>query len=154
MPPKKSTPTKPVQKKTTPTKTGVTKPSVSRGNQAGTTGSGKTKQAIAGPGKKAIPVKGKAPISNSKGTVKSPTEGTPKKHVWTEKDVMATKIQKAYRVYRCKKKLLMLKKKKQEFDTLMETLEREVGIHTFIVIICLSTSTLWTSLSNPLHIST
>ena len=132
MPPKKTTPTKPVPKRATPTKSGVTKPSaVSRGHHSTTTGSGKTTTqtaaaATARPGKKVVPVKGKTPTGNSKANVKSPTEGTSKKHVWTEKDTMARKIQNAYRVYRCRKKLLMLKKKKEEFDALMETLEREV----------------------------
>lgn len=126
MPPKKATPARPAPKKTTPSKPGVTKPPVGRGNQSGTTGrttGSKQVAAAAGPGKKAVPVKGKTP---SKGNVKPPTEATPKKHVWTEKDTMARKIQNAFRVYRCRKKLLMLKKKKEEFDALMETLEREV----------------------------
>ena len=127
MPPKKTTPVKPAPKKATPTKPGVTKPPAGRG----TTGSGRTTKqvaAAAGPGKKAVPVKGKTPPGNSKGSgVKSPPAGgTPKKHVWTEKDTMARKIQNAFRVYSCRKKLQMLKKKKEEFDTLMETLEREV----------------------------
>ena len=134
MPPKRTTPTKPTAKKATPTKQGVTKPSaVGRGNHSGTTGAGRsygTKQAPStGPGKKAVtPVKGKT-AGSSKGDVKSPTEGAPKKRVWTERDTMARKIQNAYRVYRCKKKLLMLKKKKEEFDELMGTLEREVFVH-------------------------
>ena len=131
MPPKKATPTKPPLKKTTPAaKPGATRPPAGKGQHSGPTASaGRTtagsKQA-AGGGKKPVPVKGKTPTGNSKGGVKSPTEGTPKKHVWTEKDTMARKIQNAFRVYRCRKKLLMLKKKKEEFDTLMETLEREV----------------------------
>lgn len=136
MPPKKATPTKPAPKKATPTKQqGVTKPpAAGRGHHSGatsnsrTTGSKQTATA-AGPGKKAVPVKGKSSTGNNKaGNVKSPTQGTPVKRVWTEKDTMARKIQNAYRVYRCRKKLLMLKKKKEEFDTLMETLEREVCI--------------------------
>ena len=125
MPPKKATPTRPAPKKTTPTKPGVTKPPVSRG--ATTVGSRTTgSKQVATAGKKAIPVKGKTPTGNGKGNVKSPVEATPKKRVWTEKDTMARKIQNAFRVYRCRKKLQMLKKKKEEFDNLMETLEREV----------------------------
>ena len=128
MPPKKVTPTRPAPKKTTPTKPGVSKPPVGRGNQSGRTTGSKQVAAAAGPGKKAVPVKAKTPTSGGKGNVgvKSPTESTPKKHVWTEKDTMARKIQNAFRVYSCRKKLLMLKKKKEEFDALMETLEREV----------------------------
>ena len=133
MPPKKTTPTKPTSRKVTPTKQTVTKPStVGRGHHSGTTGTSKSygakQTATAGPGKKAVPpVKGKT-AGNSKGDVKSPTGAAPKKQVWTERDTMARKIQNAYRVYRCKKKSLMLKKKKEEFDALMETLEREVFV--------------------------
>ena len=138
MPPKKVTPTRPAPKKTTPTKPGVTKPPAGRGSQSGTTTSRTTgsKQvaAAAGPGKKAVPVKSKTPTSSGKGNVKSPTEATPKKHVWTEKDTMARKIQNAFRVYRCRKKLLMLKKKKEEFDALMETLEREVRNNLYLYV--------------------
>ena len=140
MPPKKVTPTRPAPKKTTPTKPGVTKPPAGRGSQSGTTTSKTTgsKQvaAAAGPGKKAVPVKSKTPTptSSGKGNVKSPTEATPKKHVWTEKDKMARKIQNAFRVYRCRKKLLMLKKKKEEFDALMETLEREVRNNLYLYV--------------------
>ena len=135
MPPKKVTPTRPAPKKTTPTKPSVTKPPVGRGHQSGITGrttGSKQVAAAAGPGKKAVPVKGKTPTGSGKGNVKSPTEATPKKRVWTEKDTMARKIQNAFRVYRCRKKLLMLKKKKEEFDTLMETLEREVRNYIII----------------------
>ena len=129
MPPKKTTPTKSATKKVTPTKPGVSKPStVGRGATATGRTHG-TKQATTGPGKKAVPVKGKTSAGNSKGDVKSPTDEASKKRVWTEKDTMARKIQNAYRVYRCRKKLLMLKKKKEEFDALMETLEREVFVH-------------------------
>ena len=129
MPPKKTTPTKSATKKVTPTKPGVSKPStVGRGTNATGRTHG-TKQATTGPGKKAVPVKGKTSAGNSKGDVKSLTDGASKKRVWTEKDTMARKIQNAYRVYRCRKKLLMLKKKKEEFDALMETLEREVFVH-------------------------
>lgn len=141
MPPKKTTPTKPIPKKSTPTKPGVTKPSTAgRAHHSGSTSSGRTigtKQATAASGKKTVPVKGKTPTSNTKGNIKSPTEGAPNKHVWTEKDTMARKIQNAYRVYRCRKKLLMLKKKKEEFDALMETLEREVLVYTNSSCICM-----------------
>lgn len=102
MPPKKAVPTKPASKKPTPTKPGITKAPVGRGSV--TTGGGRTastKQAATGAGKKAVPVKTKTSTDNSKGGVKSSTEGTPKKRVWTEKDTMARKIQNAYRVYRC-----------------------------------------------------
>ena len=141
MPPKKTTPAKPAPKKATPTK-----PPAGRG----TTGSSRTTKqvvAAAGPGKKAVPVKGKTPTGNSKGSgVKSPpTGGTLKKRVWTEKDTMARKIQNAFRTYSCRKKLQMLKKKKEEFDTLMETLEREVIIilhiyRYFYIQLCFSLS--------------
>jgi len=130
MPPKKITPTKQAPKKTTPAKPGLAAAKTSVGRGHGATGTGRAaglKQTAVGPGKKTVPAKGKTPTGNSKDTIKSPAErGAPKKHVWTEKDTMARKIQNAYRVYRCKKKLLMLKKKKEEFDTLMEALEREV----------------------------
>lgn len=133
MPPKKIIPTKQAPKKAASAKPGLTKTSVGRGH--GTTGTGRTtglKQAAVGSAKKTVPIKGKMATGNNKDIVKSPEKGTLKKHVWTEKDTMARKIQNAYRVYRCKKKLLMLKKKKEEFDTLMEALEREVIVCLYI----------------------
>jgi len=132
MPPKRTTPTKPAPKRTTPTKPAATKPPSSKvtaaGRSSAATRGGTTaargrgagvKQPAAGVGKKAAPA--------SKGKVPATSKPIAAKKVWTEQDTMARRIQNAYRVYRCKKKLLALKKKKEDFDTLMETLQREVS---------------------------
>ena len=129
MPPKRSTPTKLASKRTTPQKPTATKLPTSKPvtSGRGTRGAGRgrgasVKQPATGVGKKEVPApKGKAP-STSK--VVAPTTS---KKVWTEQDMMARRIQNAYRVYRCKKKLLALKRKKEEFESLMETLQREVS---------------------------
>ena len=39
---------------------------------------------------------------------------------------MARKIQTAFRGYRCRKSLLELRRKKEEYDTLMKKLEKDV----------------------------
>ncbi|XP_065892581.1 IQ motif and ankyrin repeat domain-containing protein 1-like [Dysidea avara] len=132
MPPKRTTPTKPAPKRTTPTKPATTKPptakpAAGRGTAAtrggSTAGRGRgvsVKQPAAGVGKKTVPApKGKVPATNKVAATTAP------KKVWTEQDTMARRIQNAYRLYRCKKKLMALKKKKEEFDSLMETLQRE-----------------------------
>ena len=49
-----------------------------------------------------------------------------KKRQWTKEDDMARKIQTAFRGYRCRKSLLELKKKKEEYDVLMKKLEKDV----------------------------
>jgi len=135
MPPKGTTPTKPAPKRTTPQKPAATKPPTSKpvtsgrgtaatrgGSTAGRGRGASVKQPAVGVGKKTAPApKGKTP-STSK--IVAPTTS---KKVWTEQDTMARRIQNAYRVHRCKKKLLTLKRKKEEFESLMETLQREVS---------------------------
>ena len=56
-----------------------------------------------------------------------PCTGTQKKRQWTKEDDMARKIQTAFRGYRCRKFLLQLKRKKEEYDELMSKLEKDVS---------------------------
>ena len=55
-------------------------------------------------------------------------EQKPKEKVWTKEDDMARKIQTKYRQYRAKKLLEKKKQEKQEYDDLMDKLEKEVLI--------------------------
>lgn len=62
---------------------------------------------------------------------KSPTSKEDKdkkdvKKVWSAEDEMAKRIQAYYRRYRSRKLKLELKRKKEEYDNLMEKLQREV----------------------------
>lgn len=47
--------------------------------------------------------------------------------MWTEKDDAALKIQTKYRQFRAKKALDKKKKEKQEYEELMDKLEKEVS---------------------------
>lgn len=47
--------------------------------------------------------------------------------MWTEKDHAALKIQTKYRQFRAKKALDKKKKEKQEYEELMDKLEKEVS---------------------------
>ena len=58
-------------------------------------------------------------------------EQKPKEKVWTKEDDMARKIQTKYRQYRAKKLLEKKKQEKQEYDDLMDKLEKEVLILLF-----------------------
>lgn len=49
-----------------------------------------------------------------------------KKRQWTKEDDMARKIQTAFRGYHCRKSLLELRRKREEYDTLMKKLEKDV----------------------------
>lgn len=66
--------------------------------------------------------KGAAPAAG-KGKPAEPAK--PKAKVWTEKDDAACKIQTKYRQFRAKKALDKKKKEKQEYEELMDKLEKE-----------------------------
>ena len=53
----------------------------------------------------------------------------PMKKEWTKLDDCASKIQAAFRGYCCRKLLLQLKAKREEYDSLIENLERQVMDH-------------------------
>ena len=61
-----------------------------------------------------------------KGALEKPAEQKPKEKVWTKEDDMARQIQTKYRQYRAKKELEKKKKEKQDYDDLMDKLEKEV----------------------------
>ena len=56
-----------------------------------------------------------------------PAEQKPKEKVWTKEDDMARRIQTKYRQHRAKKLLEKKKKEKQDYEELMEKLEKEVA---------------------------
>ena len=55
-----------------------------------------------------------------------PPTAAQKKKQWTKEDEMARKIQTAFRGYRCRRSLLQLKRKKEEYEELMRKLEKDV----------------------------
>lgn len=55
----------------------------------------------------------------------------PKEKVWTKEDDAARKIQTKYRQYRAKKVLDKKKKEKEEYNELMDRLEKEVDCCSF-----------------------
>ncbi|XP_048763546.2 IQ motif and ankyrin repeat domain-containing protein 1-like isoform X2 [Ostrea edulis] len=67
--------------------------------------------------------KGAAPPAAGKGKPADPPK--PKAKVWTEKDDAALRIQTKYRQYRAKKMLEKKKKDKEEYEELMDRLEKE-----------------------------
>lgn len=69
--------------------------------------------------------KGAAPPAAGKGKPADPPK--PKAKVWTEKDDAALRIQTKYRQYRAKKMLEKKKKDKEEYEELMDRLEKEVS---------------------------
>ena len=86
------------------TKTGAKKPAA--------TGKTPSKPGVAGKGK------------DAKTQQKSPTK--PKKKEWTLEDKKATIIQACVRMFLAKCKLHAARKKKKEYEEMMEKLEREV----------------------------
>lgn len=66
------------------------------------------------------------------GTKKTGAPEKPKEKVWTKDDDAARKIQTKYRQYRAKKVLEKKKKEKQDYDELMDKLEKEVNVYAFL----------------------
>jgi hypothetical protein len=135
MPPKKaasSTTAKkvtPVAASKTATKTTSSKPSASTA-KVGPKGTVATKQAplkkgVAG--SKTTPT-GKGAPATKKSDSTADKKGQPKKKEWTKSDEMARRIQTAFRGYRCRKMLLQLKQKQDDYDKLMDKLEKEVRL--------------------------
>ncbi|XP_061168041.1 IQ motif and ankyrin repeat domain-containing protein 1-like [Saccostrea echinata] len=56
------------------------------------------------------------------------TPAKPKEKVWTEKDDAALKIQTKYRQFRAKKALIKKKKEKEDYEELMDKLEKEAFV--------------------------
>ncbi len=63
-----------------------------------------------------------APSKDKPGSAKA----KPKEKVWTKEDEAARKIQTMGRGYIARKQLKILKQKKQEYEELMDKLEKEV----------------------------
>jgi len=59
-------------------------------------------------------------------TKKAAADAKPKEKVWTKEDESAKKIQTKFRQYLAKKKLEKKKQEKQEYEDLMDKLEKEV----------------------------
>ncbi|KAK3089405.1 hypothetical protein FSP39_003377 [Pinctada imbricata] len=105
MPPKKPVPAKPAAK-------APVKPAVGRGGPAAAK---RGAPAATGPKKGAAPAAGKGKQEPAK----------PKERVWGPKDDAARKIQTNFRRYRAQKILEKKKKDKQDYEELMEKLEKE-----------------------------
>ncbi|XP_062593773.1 IQ motif and ankyrin repeat domain-containing protein 1-like [Saccostrea cucullata] len=71
--------------------------------------------------------KGAAPAPG-KGKPAAAAPAKPKEKVWTEKDDAALKIQTKYRQFRAKKALIKKKKEKEEYEELMDKLEKEAFV--------------------------
>jgi len=69
-----------------------------------------------------------------KGATKKPAaDAKPKEKVWTKEDESAKKIQTKFRQYLAKKKLEKKKQEKQEYEDLMDKLEKEVLLLKWLI---------------------
>lgn len=78
------------------------------------------------------PIKKGVQLQKSQGVKSGPTAKTvskPVKPVWTKEDDMARKIQSCFRGYRCRKLLLTLRQKKEQYEQMMDRLEKEAFLH-------------------------
>lgn len=60
----------------------------------------------------------------------------PQKPAWTKEDGAARKIQTVFRRYRAKKTLSVRRKEKEDYDLLMDKIQREVSCKTLIYKMC------------------
>ena len=92
-----------------------------RGRGAAISVRGKGRGGIA-TGKQPVQAKGKAG-NEARDPVKS------QKPVWTKEDGAARKIQSVYRRHRAKKALAARRKEKEEYDALMDKIQRDVSLN-------------------------
>lgn len=89
------------------------------------------------PGLKSFAVTGKGKtVPATKGKSASKAEASPKQKAWTKEDDAARKIQTKIRQYLARKSLQKKKKEKQDYEDLMDRLEREVCKKKLFSVLC------------------